>query len=267
MKEEYELERKQKRVLVITSCIEPNENVLAVKIKDPEIRKVECLETLNWAITNTIVDEIILVDTNQFDFFNKGKSFLELKEQSNIPVKLLSFRANQEEVVHRGKGYGEGEAIKYALQESKGYDVYNTMLIKITGGLEILNINEIMENAPQDCITINLNYPYHDMYDTRFYMIPFHLYEEYLVNCHKQVDDRKWICLEHLFYRSIINGRLKTRCTFTYPLYMGKSRSTGKDYSDNPLYKRLDVLCKCGLMNNGGIIRVFRKIDRIKARN
>lgn len=252
--------------LIITGCITPDEGVPYVAIQNPEVRKREYLETLEWAINQVDVDNIIFVDTSDYKFDEEWETkFISCKEKGIKSIELMSFKANQNEVNNRGKGYGEGEAIQYAINHSQLIDVEKDTLIKITGRLRIKNINQIIHGIRDyHMIIINLNYPYHNMLDTRLFILPFKMYRQFFEELYYNVDDCNWICLEHLFYRSVRDNNIPISCTCRYPQFVGKSGSTGKDYGNNRLYKEMDWLCRLKVYNYHICMRVLHFVEKIK---
>ena len=121
----------QNTVILLTAAINPNSRDL-LSIKDPEIRKKQYLEAINFYLSNTDLDIVFAEnsDTSLKDFFEPS-SRLEFLTFSSPFIKP-----------DRGKGFKELEIIDYSFKNSN-LIANADGVIKITGRLKILNINQL----------------------------------------------------------------------------------------------------------------------------
>ena len=221
----------EKTVLLITSTIKPNEKVFSLALKDKADREKQYFAALLFYIEKTKLKNIIYCDNSNTILSNL--SYLQkLAMKNKKQFEYLSFRGNTSEIVHHGKGYGEGEIIKYILNNSK---LIKNMdyLIKVTGRLYITNINTLLRL----CFD---RYNYFDMTktrrcETRFYMIQKSVYEKKFVDCYLNVDDKKDVWLEHIFKNIILKQRVAYKMFPVLPKVKGISGSTGKRYHDSKI--------------------------------
>lgn len=120
-------------VLLLTGTIQPNSmDVLAVT--DPEIRKQHYLEAISFYLASTHY-KIVFSE-------NSGTSLAEHFPESE----RLEFLVFQSPAINpdKGKGWKELEIIEYSLNNSRLIEP-ESLILKITGRLKILNINKIVE--------------------------------------------------------------------------------------------------------------------------
>ncbi len=120
-------------VLLLTGTIQPNSmDVLAVT--DPEIRKQHYLEAISFYLASTPY-KIVFSE-------NSGTSLAEHFPKSD----RLEFLVFQSPVINpdKGKGWKELEIIEYSLNNSRLIES-ESLILKITGRLKVLNINKIVE--------------------------------------------------------------------------------------------------------------------------
>lgn len=256
--------------MVITGCVSPEKDVPFLAVRSEEERLREYISCMIWAIQKTSVDKIIYVDTNGFDL-SKVEELRNILQQTKKTIEFLSFKANSKMVEEKGKGYGEGQALEYVLRESKVIETEKDVLLKLTGRLMIGNIESIItkmniSTLRENNIVINLNYPASDMYDTRFYAVRWNTYALYLKKAYCEVDDRNWVCLEHVFFNKIKKNRLKAICTKEYPQFIGRSGSTGKMYMPSA-HGTLNIMCKLRILNCPYIAKIVRSLKRASGNN
>lgn len=221
----------EKTVLLITSTIKPNEKVFSLALKDKTEREKQYFDALLFYIAKTKLKNIIYCDNSNTIISNL--SYLEkLATKYKKQFEYLSFHGNTSETVRHGKGYGEGEIIKYILNNSK---LIKNMdyLIKITGRLYVTNINTLLKLCSNHC-------NYFDMTktrrcETRFYMIQKSVYERNFINCYLKVNDKKDIWLEHIFKNIILKQKIVYKMFPILPKVRGISGSTGKRYHDSKI--------------------------------
>lgn len=214
-------------VILLTATINPN-GTSNTKLLNIDARKNQYLEAIKFYIEYTHL-KIIICENTGFDFTpffdNNNKNELE----------CLCFRGNDYDK-SRGKGYGEALIIKYAIENSKFIREADT-IIKITGRVKILNINEI----------INLiRYQKRESIGIEFWgknwiqSICFVSHKDWLYNMIKDklnhLDDRLFnfqkMMYQHLY--STINPDIFS----IYPIVYGISGKTNLPYSNNTLIQR-----------------------------
>src|SRR5690606_4094875 len=119
-------------VILMTGTIKPN-SLATLAIKDPEIRMKQYIEAITFYLSYTDLNIVFTENSgvsleNEFSNYNNRIEFLTYESLPNIPDK--------------GKGFKELEIINYSLKNSK-FIANSDSIIKITGRLKVLNINEL----------------------------------------------------------------------------------------------------------------------------
>jgi hypothetical protein len=146
----------------------------------------------------------------------------------------LFFHGSKTEIQKFGKGYGEGEIMKYVLKNSNLFYENEISFLKITGRLKVMNLDSILNK-----IESNLNYfnfvnlnPFVDLkkVDTRFYQCTKNDFVINFSDCFYDVNDNEGIFLEHVYYNRLISNRIAFHCFNILPNFLGYSGSTGQQY-------------------------------------
>ena len=226
-------------VLLITGAIDLSLfEIPSTKILDREDRLFQYLESLDYAIENyKKITHIIFCENTGYNY-----DYNSLKEKAELRGKLLEviiFKGNYSIIQQKGKGYGEGEIIEYALDNSK-YLKDCQSFYKLTGRLIVRNMDRIIagtksKNAfdfqPGAIYNRNQNH-----IETIFYKTERDLYQKYLYQAYQDVDESKIEYLEHVYYQQL-NG-LKLKSFRFLPQISGQSGTTGEEYQ-KPYYLRL----------------------------
>lgn len=126
---------KYRSVILLTACVNPNGMANTV-LQDASIRKSQYVDALNFYLTNTSLP-IVFVENTNTDFSLDFHNWIETGR-----LEYITFEGNSGFDKTKGKGYGEALMILYAIQHS--VMLRNCKhLIKITGRLQVKNINRI----------------------------------------------------------------------------------------------------------------------------
>lgn len=118
----------------MTACIAPKGMGNTI-LQNPNIRKSQYLEAIDFYLKETEYNIVFCENTgtNIFDEIQSKVKFSRLE--------YITFNGNDYDK-QRGKGYGEAKIIQYAIRNSKYLQRCNS-IIKITGRVKILNMNEL----------------------------------------------------------------------------------------------------------------------------
>lgn len=140
---------------------------------------------------------------------------------------FLSFVNDSEKVQVIGKGYGEGEIIDYALEES------NTLknaghFIKITGKLWVTNLPALIHGFNGHC-----GFSYHGFrslkfMDTRFYIVAKEFFNEHLRDGYKSVDESQNKIIEEVYKSILQEFPVRDVLLKSSPRLFGTSGTTGR---------------------------------------
>ena len=99
--------------LILTSCVNPSANVPYLTITNGALRKDMTLHSLcKWQEINPGMN-VVLCDGSGYDFSEDIQDRFQ-----NLNIECLAFKNSWQQVEKYGKGYGEGEILKYALVNS-----------------------------------------------------------------------------------------------------------------------------------------------------
>lgn len=127
-----------KPVILLTATVDPR-GMSETSLTDPEVRKNQYMEAISYYLDRTDL-KIVVCENTKCDFFNEI-----LNPQKDERLEFLTFNGNDYDTV-LGKGLGEAFIIEHALKNSKFID-RETVVIKITGRIKILNIHSLINTV------------------------------------------------------------------------------------------------------------------------
>lgn len=231
-----------KKILIITGCICPNQNVPYLKLIDSNVRLSQYIDSIKFYIMKSDFNIIIFGENSNYNYNYDKLEKMALRVGKGF--EWMSFLGDKNKVIRQGKGFGEGEILNYILLNSK-YRGEIKKFFKITGRLKVININSILKR-----INENKNYFNPDInlikylknkkpiIDTRFYFVQKSYYDNVLKDLYKIVDDRNDKQLESCFFQAI-NENGKYDNFPVYPNIIGQCAGNGLNYSEEPLWSKL----------------------------
>ena len=159
--------------ILITTAIKPPANLPYLKLSDHNLRMAATKAAiLYWAAQGS--KNIVVVDSTNTQPLNKED--FKLMRDCGAKVEVLTFRQDHEEIIKYGKGYGEGNIIKHAIEHSRILQS-SEYFYKITGKCFCRNfefIDEIIRKNTLKGIFWKLfdrNFAGNELHlaDTRFY--------------------------------------------------------------------------------------------------
>lgn len=242
-------------VLLMTATVFPQENRY-IRITNPNHRLKQYIESLKFYIIHSNIKKIVLCDNSGY-MFQKNK-LIRLAKKYSKEIEILSFYGNKEKIKKYGKGYGEGEIIKYALANSRILKNAN-YFIKVTGRIRIININKILQKIDLKKIYINKNHGIQKAMDTIIYCVPKKTYTYFFENSYQYVYDNKGIYIEHIFYKVIYDNKIKVYNLPYFPKIDGLSGSTGVQYQKHMGYRRYlyDFISRINFYNVGWVQKIL----------
>lgn len=235
-------------LVIITGTINPNKNVPYLVLKDKDERLIQYKNSLRKIILCKNISRVIFCDNSNTNI--DEKEFNDLAEKYGKQFEFIKFQGDNQKVVSHGKGYGEGEIIKYILEKSNLIND-NDYFIKITGRLYVENLEKIVNSINRKYMYINTDLKNKSgMADTRIYGISVNIYKEYFKDLYKSVDDKNKIYLEHLFYKQIKEKKILSKNFEYYPIISGQSGSMGIMYKNNKLKNQFkNILSRMGMFS------------------
>lgn len=251
-------------LLVITACIDVDNNTPYVILRNPDVRFQQYLQTIEWAICETLFDEIIFCDNsgylekNPYDF----SSLMNIANKKSKAIEIYSFFMPNIEVTIKGKGWGEGRIIDYLFLHSERLN-RSKVFYKITGRLMVSNIEKLEISSKKknqfmfDVVGKTV--------DTRFYKICTEDYRDYLLDAYKESNDKCGLFLEHVFFKKINDVHMPYERFVTKPAFIGQSGTTGELYHDAPQKKNrfTDILYRSFLYKTYWGRAILKKVRTV----
>lgn len=216
--------------VLLTSCIYISD--FAVTLTDPTDRINYTLESIEKWLNIAAGVHLVVCDSSGFVF-----SPLVKEKFPQADIECLSFVADKNLVKYHGKGYGEGEIIRHALQHSthlKQADYF----AKCTAKLWVENFKECLNEWNGNFLckatftkVFSIKKTRLDHIDTRFYLVNKKFYLKYLVNAHVNLGGTTGMSIEDSFRDVILNNQMTGVIFNTPPVIGGVGGGTGKYYN------------------------------------
>lgn len=238
-------------VLLITGCIKPCKEQPYLKLSEPRIRLEQYLSAIQYYIESTGFENIVYCDSSNVPYPLESK-LLETAKDNGKNFEWICFSGDEEKVRNRGKGYGEGEIIKYALAESILLSKAE-WFAKTTGRLKVKNIQKIFLKMKKGRLYFNADVNRSKGIDTRLYCCSVLFYKEHLINLYERCSDSELeMALEDLFYDYMKSNGVKFYCLPEFPVFSGVCGGNGKIYDKESKIKMFlfTILCKIRIFNS-----------------
>ncbi len=210
--------------ILATSCVAPELGVPFLSLSDFGLRKEMTIKSLlMWTQSHPDL-KIVLCDGSGYDFSNDLEGYLP-----DANIECIIFKNSRELVRQLGKGYGEGEIIKYALKKSVFLQQAN-FFAKCTARLYVENFHLCLSHWNEKFIcraeikylpflkSISL-----EMIDARFFVVDKGFFIENLADAYLSVNDLKNYYLEHAYRNAIIAAGIENFLLPTIPIIRGIS--------------------------------------------
>lgn len=232
--------------VLLTSCIYIADH--SVQLKDPTDRITHTIESIEEWLKISPETCLVVCDSSGFDF-----SPLVREKFPHAAIECLHFEAQKELVRRHGKGYGEGEIIKFAVQNST-YIQQADYFAKCTAKLWVENFQQCLKewNGVFLCKAtfskvFSLKKTCFDHVDTRFYLVSKDFYWKYLSDAHLNLGKATGISIEDNFRDVVLNQNLQKVLFCNPPVIAGVGGATGK-YYNRKLSKRIKEILRSRLV-------------------
>lgn len=249
-------------VLLITGTIQVDTNMPFVSIRDIDARLKAYFETIKWAIEKSPFYKIVFCENSEYHL--QYVQMDSMAETRNKRFEYITFRGDKEKIIKQGKGYGEGELISYALENSQLLK-HADYFCKITGRISVENINSCI----REIRNYFMNVEGEKKISTCLYCVKILDYKKIFREVYKEVDDENGLYLEHVFYKKAKEKRFHYRCFYELPLLKGISGSTGISYEEKRrlrTIKIINLMCRLNVYNTEILWYVIRKVSAIRVK-
>ncbi|WP_294215500.1 hypothetical protein [uncultured Chryseobacterium sp.] len=224
---------------IITSAVTVKSKYVA--IQDSIIREHEYITAISKLLNISALSSVIICDNTMYNY-NNNPVFKDLVTKSKINIEVLYFQGSNKEIYEYGKGYGEGEIMKFIFDNSKLITNYSSFY-KITGRLHVENFDYVIKKSLNQSTlfvrtAFSLNYE-RNFIKTFFYKMDVELFKEKFINQYLKVRDDENIFLEHIYFNTICENKIEINFFKAFPNVIGVSGSTGGLYTKNFFLKFL----------------------------
>lgn len=207
---------------------------IGVALKNQKERTRLALESVEQWLSIDPLLPLVLCDGSNFDF-----SSVVLRKFPRARIECLHFENNQELVKQQGRGYGEGEIVRHAVNHSKfiaeaGCFAKCTSKLWVENYLECLNSwnGELLcKGVFLDVFSISRR-TYFAYIDTRFYVASCSTYNKHFVDAHLQIERARGYGLEDCFYDVFAKFHLQNKLFNVPPRICGVGGGTGSYYKN-----------------------------------
>ncbi len=220
--------------ILLTSSVEAIDS--SVKLKDRYLRIKYSLESLREWVRISPNNKFVICDGSGFDF-----TPLVSEHFFGVDIECLSFYNDPYLIRLHGKGFGEGEIIRYALDNST-YLNGCEWFAKCTAKLWVDNFLECTKewNGKFLCQAFfsnvfSLKKSQLEYIDTRFYLVDRHFYETYFSRAHIAIQRCSGVSIEDRFLGIAIREHLSRFIFKNPPIVCGVGGGSGKYYKDSKI--------------------------------
>ena len=229
--------------VLITTANQPPNGVPFLEMTDAAIRCVTAKASVFfWAAQG--IEKIVIADATGGTLLDSSEVLL--LKQINVDVEQISYYQDEQQLRLKGKGYGEGELLSFALENSITLGTVDRFF-KCTGKVYCRNfeaiINMVNHNKLQSIFWRHLGEggSLQQWADIRFYYTTKEFCHDSLIPAYQKANDSKAAAeyyVFHLLNEKLIAGKAPR------PLLSGFEGGTGKQYFDSSLGV-LDENCPC----------------------
>lgn len=219
--------------ILITSSIIPHDT--GVKLSDPQVRLFHALESIEQWTKIAPKSRIILCDGSNFDFEPIVKERFPFTS-----IECLRFENDQLKIATFGRGYGEGEIVKFALNHS-AYLCESDTFVKCSSKLWVENYAECVKKWRGDCLFSGvfkntfsaLKSIEMIQVDTRFYVVQNSFYRKNLIDAHHKIGLTPGFGLEDSFHQVLRTTKQHKYLFAIPPVIKGVGGGTGTYYKSS----------------------------------
>lgn len=236
-----------KCALVITSSVYVNTRYTA--LLDAGERERQYFDALEFYIRQTPFQRIIVCDNSGYIY---PPSLLRLADEHHKQLELLSFTGDKTAMERHGKGYGEGEIMKFVMSHSRLLQEVEGFL-KVTGRLKLINTEKLLRRADHHqnyFIPVSLIRPRwlvppaaRPCVEIRVYYTTKDVFKAVLLDAYLTVSDDRTYFLEHAYHDALASSTVKLQCFPLAPEIIGTSGSNGWSFRERPIWKKLLIRC------------------------
>lgn len=233
-------------VLLTSSVIAHDKGVL---LQDPQERERLAMESVQRWRTFNPHTPLVLCDGSSFDFRPLVETLPNARQ-----IECLNFQNDIAAVQQHGRGYGEGEIVRHAIEHSALIQSAGCFA-KCTSKLWVDNFAECIQQWNGGMLLKgvfdNVFTPWKSTalayIDTRFYVAEIHTYQRLFQRAHLAVRAEQGHSLEECFKDIFLQAQLQGCLMSPPPIICGVGGGTGTYYKNSHLRKQKER-CKYALV-------------------
>ncbi|SRR6266568_232295 len=233
-------------IVVLTATIDPSVGNVPVVLSNKGERLNQYLENIGNLILKSDFNRIIFCENSRYQ--HDYSDLTALAEQHDKELEILSFMGSNDIIKVKGKSYGEGEILNYAIDNSAYLKNNDTLFYKMTGRIFVGNINKILADHRHDNLFIRWDVR-KDEVDTRFFKTQVGFFKENLYHLLDRFDESSNLSIEEVYF-NVLKGNPRIYSFISYPDIKGICASHGRPYDLSlfkAAYRRLQL--KSGLLD------------------
>lgn len=244
-------------ILLTSSVIAMDQSV---HLKDEKLRIFHTLESIKKWLDISPHNKYVLCDGSGFDF-----SPLVLEQFPGANIECIFFDNNPALIKVHGKGFGEGEIIRYALAHSNTLQE-SQWFAKCTAKLWVDNFLECTKEWNRKFLcqaffsnVFSLKRSRFEYIDTRFYLVDTHFYEAYLSRAHMDIGGTSGVSIEDRFLEIATREGLSGFLFKTPPIVCGVGGGSGRYYKDSRVRRLKEKFRSWIILQNSKFKPLFSK--------
>jgi hypothetical protein len=218
--------------VLITTATNPPDGMPYLRMTNVATRIVTAKAAVFvWAAQG--IQKIVIADGTDSTLLSSED--ISMLERMGVALEQIHYAQDSELVKQRGKGFAEGELIRFALNGSQ-FLKQETHFFKCTGKLFCRNFPDIRGMIQTNHLTHIfwklLSFETRTLVDTRLFYSSIDFVANSLLPAYQKTDDRQACVEEHC--HAVLQARLKPAQAIR-PLISGFSGTTGEQCMDQPL--------------------------------
>lgn len=217
--------------LLITSAVDTNAG--RTLLRDPVQRLQKTLDGIAHWRQCPAISHVVVCDGSGFDLSGHVPGVDDA--QLGAPCEFLHFTNSQDQVRARGKGYGEGEIVRHALEHSQTLRD-SSRFAKCTGKLWVSNGGLCIRLNAGRRIAFDYGGVFKAVYlDTRFYIADTAFFRRHLLDAYRTVDEDQGYNMEHAYRDALQCFKLSEITMLPSPRVKGTSGSMNVEFHARPI--------------------------------
>ena len=212
-------------LVLITTALHPPDGIFCLAMTDIAKRRITSKGAVFfWSALG--IKKIVVADATGQVLLDSSE--VRMLNQIGVEIEQIYYVQNHDLVIERGKGYGEGALIKFALENSRLLEE-EVSFFKCTGKVYCRNFMDIFEFIDKNHIkNIFWRYVLEEAMDTRFFYVSKEFCRDVLLPVYENINDREHVTAEVSIFKMASETLVKG--TLTRPLLSGFSGSANEPH-------------------------------------